>query len=337
MVELLENIQNEQAIILTAPPGWGKTYKLLEAISKLSRKVVFVFPLRALCDEVFTSAESFGINSCNCRSTQDFREIDWEYITLVTTTPECIDIDFEVSSKVSPVLVLDECHLIYYWGETFREKMFEIYHTLLATGSPLILLSATINEPILEKFKFDLGFNYSDIIHVNIGNRELKNYPHRIYYYPKIFRKHLYTDLFFAKSSGTKLVFCKYRQEVFELTKELEKRGCSVLSCVGGEAKRFMYKLQKIQALDFIVATNVVSHGVNLPQIAKIYFTYRVDNLDFYLQMIGRGGRDGSDFEIHTLNQDYFDRALLLKRVPSLVAKSISNKLKSYLYYLYEC
>ena len=138
MVELLANIQSEQAIILTAPPGWGKTYKLLEGISKLNRKVVFVFPLRALCDEVFISAMKFGINCCNSRSLKDFQKLDWNYVDLVVTTPECLDSDFERTAEVEPVVILDECHLIYYWGETFREKMFESYMSILATGAPLI-------------------------------------------------------------------------------------------------------------------------------------------------------------------------------------------------------
>lgn len=337
MIDLLGNIQSEQAIILTAPPGWGKTYKLLEGIKQLKRKVIFVFPLRALCDEVFLSAIKFGINSCNCRSLKDFQKLDWKLVDLVVTTPECMDSDFEDTAAVDPVVILDECHLIYYWGETFREKMFECYLSILSTGAPLILLSATLDEPIIDKFKFDLEFNYKSIIHINIGNRVLKNYPGQIFYYPAKFQKLLMGDIYYSHNKGVKLVFCQYRREVHDLAKDLQDRGYKVLSCVGGEAKKFTDDLQITKELDFIVSTSVLGHGVNLPNISKVYFTYPVKNLDFYLQMIGRGGRDGGPFELHTLNHNYFDRVQILKSVPSLLGKSISNKLKSYLYYLYEC
>lgn len=337
MIEILKNIQSDQAIILTAPPGWGKTYKLLEAIRELERKVLFVFPLRALCDEVYLAAESFEINCCNCRSVKDFKSLDWKFVDLALVTPECLGKDLDHLSSIEPIVILDECHLIYYWGETFREKMFESYLSTLSCSYPLILLSATVSRSIFKKLKFDLEFNYTDITHINIGNRELKNTPSNIFYYPRMFSHLLMLDILHSNSSGTRIIFCQYRDEVFELAQKIDQMGYEVLSCVGGEAKEFVEKLQVCQYLDFIVCTSVLGHGVNLPKISKVYFTYFVENLDFYLQMIGRGGRDGEAFELHTFNSNYFKKFHMFMSIPTLVFKSISNKLKSYLYYLHAC
>lgn len=337
MDELYLNIQHEQALIIIAPPGWGKTYKLLSAIKTHKRKTVFVFPLRALCDEVFLSAEKFGINACNCRGSRDFREINWDLIDLVLTTPECIDQNPEAYLPENTVIILDECHLIYYWGESFRERMLECYISLLSLEFPLLLLSATINLELLEKFKSHLELSYQDIFQCDFGNQQLKNMPKSVFYYPAVFKRHLMNEIYFSKNAKTSLIFCKYRNEVFELTKRLQEMNYSVLSCVGGEAKEFVEKLQTVGKLDFIVATSVVSHGVNLPEISKIVFTYRVENLDFYIQMLGRGGRDGSHFEIHTLNSNYFPKQSLIADIPRLILKIISNRLNSYLYYLHAC
>lgn len=337
MDELYLNIQSEQAMLVIAPPGWGKTYKLLNAIKKHKRKTVFVFPLRALCDEVYLSSIKLGINTCNCRTLADFRKVDWDYIDLVLTTPECIDENPEAYLPSDTVLILDECHLIYYWGESFRERMFDCYLSLLSLELPLLLLSATINFELLEKFTSHLELNYQDIFKCDFGNQKLKNMPKSVFYYPRVLKHHLMNEIYFSNNSKTSLVFCKYRNEVFELSQKLEAMNYKVLSCVGGEAKEFVEKLQITEQLDFIVATSVVSHGVNLPEISKIIFTYKIENLDFYIQMLGRGGRDGSDFEVHTHNLNYFSRSSILLQIPRQIFKIVSNRLNSYLYYLNAC
>ena len=54
--------------------------------------------------------------------------------------------------------------------------------------------------------------------------------------------------------------------------------------------------------LDLIVATTAISHGVNLPEIHRIYFAYPFKNRDFWIQMVGRGGRKGECFQVHTMD-----------------------------------
>src|SRR5690606_22468385 len=98
------------------------------------------------------------------------------------------------------------------------------------------------------------------------------------------------------KEASVKLIFCQYRTEVFQWEKELNENGFSCIPCVGGESKYMAKRLQENPRPDFIVATTVLSHGVNLPEIKKIYFTYKVSNIDFWVQMVARGGRKGEDY-----------------------------------------
>lgn len=337
MVELLTNLQSEQALLITAPPGWGKTYKLLDAISISKRKTIFIFPLRALCDEVFFSAEEFGINCCNCRSLRDFKDIEWDCIDLVLTTPECLDSNYLECLPREVVIIFDECHLIYYWGETFRQKLIDTFLDCMITSLPLIFLSATMSDKLIAKLKADVTFNYPDFTQINLGNQELKNLPSKIYFYPKVLGKLLNKEVRTPSSRGVTLVFCEFRDEVSDLRLELEDLGYSVLSCVGGEAGQFMVDLQHSATPEYIVATSVVSHGVNLPRISRIIFTYEVGNIDYYLQMVGRGGRDGSEFEIHTFDRSYFNGMSRYLMLLPILFKSISNTAKSYLYYLHAC
>ena len=332
-VPILNSLQLEQALIITAPPGWGKTYKLLNAITQASTKVCFIFPLRALCEEVYLQAHSRKIECVNLRTQEDFEVVHKIKPKLVITTPEMLN--HVIDSLEEYIFIIDEAHLFFYWGDSFRQKLNEIYFEILSRTLPVLFLSATMSESLKSRLEMDLNYNYTDIYHLNFGNQILKNYPTKIYFYPKRIQLWLKDEIYYGKTCGVQVIFCEFRNQVKCISKDLENRGFSTLSCVGGEAKEFSEILNTGFIPDFIVATSVISHGVNLPMIKKIFFLYKVENLDFYLQMVGRGGRTGDFFEIHTFNSDYFK--WYQYGFFSLLIKRLRNRVKSWLYCLYEC
>lgn len=333
MKHLLSAISLNQAFLVTAPPGWGKTYKTLFALKKLDINIVFIFPLRALCDEVYLSATQMGINTINLRSSRDWEVIKQKEFQLTLCTPELFP---GVEYFKNVIFILDEFHLFYYWGESFRNQLLEVYYDIASGANPLILLTATASMEIMEKTSRDLTINYRDIVHINITNQKLKNSPDKIFYYPRFFKKWMVDDYLYDVGDGCSLIFCQYREEVRFLGKELQAKGFNVLTCVGGEAKEFVQNLMSSEKVQFIVATSVISHGVNLPQIKKIYLTYNVEKIDFYIQMVGRGGRDGSKFELHTRNLNYFRKSEIFKGICYLLLKRVSNILKKTLAEIYD-
>lgn len=335
MDDLIESLEDETGLIITAPPGWGKTYKLLEALKKTRRKAVFVFPLRALCDEVYLQAVKKNMNVCNIRKQLDLDILKEDYFDLVLVTPECLNLKVIEQLSHDYVFIFDEFHLFFYWGDSFRTRMQEILIEVFSHSPACLFLSATMNQELLNRSKDLLELNFESIYHVNFGNQKLKNIPNKIYYYPRPCQNWMLDEIELNRTQGVKLVFCAYRNQVKALEKKWKERGLNVLSCVGGEAQDFILKLQDVESLDIIVATSVVSHGVNLPRICSLYFLYEVENLDFYLQMVGRGGRDGSHFELHTLNKDYFNKRVVYLSFLCVCLKRIRNKLKSFLYYSY--
>lgn len=333
MNDLIKSITHHDLILITAPPGWGKTYKLLDAIKQTGVEIVFIFPLRALCEEVYLNAVKKQIRTLNLKSSQEIEELSKINFQLILATPEVVFKHIELFANY--LFVIDEYHLFHYWGKTFRYKMLECLDEIRAYGNGCVLLSATMNKELIRECHQDLFKDYKRKYHLDFGNQKIKNPPHKIYFYFK--KKWILETIRADRSKGVKLIFCKYRNEVKSLEKYLKSLHFDVLSCVGGEAKLFMNELSSRNKLpDFIIATSVVSHGVNLPSIIKIYFLYRVENEDFYLQMLGRGGRDGSKFECYTMNYNIFQLKDIIKGFFTALVKNLSLKLKRRVYWAYD-
>jgi superfamily II DNA or RNA helicase len=103
--------------------------------------------------------------------------------------------------------------------------------------------------------------------------------------------------------TGVTLIFCRYRQEVMKTTLDLRTRGRVVWSCIGGESAAFSERVRNEAPPEFIVSTTVLSHGVNLPKIVRIIFLDPVNSLDFWIQMVARGGRRGEKFDVYSLEK----------------------------------
>ena len=56
-----------------------------------------------------------------------------------------------------------------------------------------------------------------------------------------------------------------------------------------------------------------MSHGVNLPEIKKVFINYEVKNYELWLQMIGRGGRQGSLYEVYSFDQFHLQEGQKIK------------------------
>lgn len=262
-------------LILSSPPGSGKTYWINGFSKAVSEsEILIISPLRALADE--------------CRDTLGKG--------VIVETPE----SWLVEKKMSKIVVFDEFHLLTYWGESFRPVMWEVFYELSQHAELMIGLTATISDPLKEVIGL-FSNHFDQVIWCDHGNQKFKNIPTS---YFKISTKKMMEDFILTErpmNGGVSLVFCPYRQEVFRMAHLLEKKGFVVWTCVGGESVEFSSKVRSEPQPDYIVSTTVLSHGVNLPKITKIYFMYQVKCLDFWIQMVARGGRKGEKFKIFAL------------------------------------
>jgi len=308
----LNLIPDSSFVLFLAPPAWGKTRMIEELWLEGERGIIFVSPLRALALEV---NERFKKRKdvFYLEKQGQWREIKNQYSQslkpFLITTPECLSENFygflENCNK-RPIVVLDEFHLFYIWGENFRPLLFECAMAFALTKVPLLGLSATMSSELVIKWKQDFSLSVDDLFLLDLGNQTLLYPPTRKHFYfpifPEMFRRRFIYELFKSKDE-TMLFFCARRNEVDQWLDFCERRGIFALGCKGGEVQTFIEALKMYPNPKVIFATSALSHGVNLPPLSKVFIGETLGRKDFWLQMAGRGGRKGEKYELFSFNE----------------------------------
>ncbi|MCK5073953.1 MAG: DEAD/DEAH box helicase [Bacteriovoracaceae bacterium] len=304
--------QQSSFILMLAPPGWGKTSLLIELYKKSKFKIIYLSPLRALAEEFYDRLT--GIFDSRVMMLRHFneRKKTLEIFTqnekaMMITTPELLDDGFlqGIKNGLGKIaVVFDEFHLFYYWGETFRLQLWEVAMMVANNNLSVLGLTATMDEQLLKKWETDFLLGMERLFVLDYGNQRLMNLPGKNVVYPfectKLLRKRFIYELL-SEKKRTLLYFCRYREEVKQWIKFCEFRNIPALGCVGGEVCDFVEKLKKYPVPRCIFATSALSHGVNLPSLSSVFISYKVNSKDFLIQMAGRGGRSGENFNLFSM------------------------------------
>lgn len=265
-------------LLLTSPPASGKTYwiKSFKETQK-SKRILVVSPLRALANE--------------CKE-------NWE-TEISVMTPE----EWMKKKESFDIVIFDEFHLNFYWGDSFRPLMWEMFYEVVENPELVVLLTATLTSEMRAEIEH-FSTHFDRMLWADQGNQQLKNLPQ---IYLRAPSKNWLIDVIFnePKTNSVRLIFCEFKDEVRSLAKMLNEKGYSTISCIGGESDQMASRLKDCPRPDFIISTTVLSHGVNLPSIQKIYFLYPTKNIDFWIQMVARGGRRGESYEVYSLEKPF--------------------------------
>lgn len=314
-----------QFTLLTAPVAAGKTKLVVEFYRENNYKVIFVSPLRALANEVYAKLESSEKNIflaggetplVDCM--EKFLEVRKSFfvVTMELMSEEFLEACALQSENI--IFILDEFHLFYHWGESFRPILHDRFLAILDTQSPVLGITATMSSELLLKLKEDLKYHNDVWFHIDYGNHQLHRKPVKIHCFhqmkPQLFHRALWRELRLKNPSDVYLIFCSFRSEVDELVSRSRRMGLKSIGCVGGEVEQFLLELKnRNEDVDCIFSTTTLSHGVNLPEIKKVFINYEVKDYDFWLQMIGRGGRRGADYEVYTFDAFHSTKKGLIK------------------------
>lgn len=307
--------------LLTAPVASGKTRMVVEFYREHDFKIIYLSPLRALANEVYSHLEKNGEKKIYLTGggvpLKDCLEsfINAKKSFLVTTA-ELLNEDFleELFKKEQKVIfVIDEFHLFYHWGDSFRPVLHEKLLAVLNFYFPVLAITATMSQSVMSLMKKDLSFYQDFWVHLDYGNHCLHRQPQKLVCFnglkPHYIQKSFWRELRQKKKKEIFLYFCAYRSQVDELVCRCERMGFKALGCVGGEVEKFLTEVENNEGeIDCIISTTTLSHGVNLPEIKKVFIDYEVKNYDFWLQMIGRGGRQGASYQVYTTDLFHTDK-----------------------------
>ncbi len=317
-------IQFNRDTTLVAPTGHGKTTFLLEVFDQRDFSMVYLSPLRALAEEFYERAlNEFGKDRVVfAKKVEDFQKYvhqNHQRNRMLVCTIESVPFGFleelALTLKESILVVFDEVHLFHHWGETFRPVLLDRFYEVKFLEFRTLSLTATLNQAIKEHFQLESDLSGQDSLIIDLGNYGLKTDPEKVYYFQpnqkKVMEKTLWYELHGKSKSETFLVFVAYRYEVDELCEYYQRRGFRVLGCVSGEVESFRKNLiefmhsedsDSLGTVDLIVSTSCLSHGVNLPPLSRVFLFYPVPHRDFWIQMVGRGGRRGEKFQVYEMN-----------------------------------
>lgn len=321
-----------QFTLLTAPVAAGKTKLVVEFYREQSYKVIFVSPLRALANEVYAKLESSEKNIFLAGGEVSLQDCMEKFLqsrkAFLVATMELLSEDFLeacAAQNEKIIFILDEFHLFYHWGESFRPVLHDRFLAILDTQCPVLGITATMSLDLLAKLKEDLEYHSDIWFYIDYGNHQLHRAPKKYHCFhglnPQLFHRAMWRELRLKNPTDVYLIFCSYRSEVDELVSRSRRMGLRSIGCVGGEVESFLLDLKnRNEEVDCIFSTTALSHGVNLPEIKKVFINYEVKDYDFWLQMVGRGGRRGADYEVYTFDAFHSGKNQRLK-----------NKMKIYL------
>lgn len=295
------------ALLMMAPPGWGKTTLILDLYDRITGKIVFISPLRALAEEFYTRAKERK-NIYMAKGAEEIKSfLSVEKSMLIATAEKLNESLIELGETEDILFIFDEFHLFYYWGDTFRPILQERLMCAANSKSKILAMTATMDEQLLKRWKRDFKNSMSHCYTLNLGNQVLLNKPEKIYNFrylnERVFNRAFIKEAMNDELSGTILIFVRLRVDVEKWMTFCDSLRIENIGCVGGEIPAFLDSLKQCPRPRCIISTSALSHGVNLPTISKVFLSYPIENIDFWIQMVGRGGRDGSSYDVYEVEK----------------------------------
>lgn len=345
--KIIKHVIDGDDVISLLPTSYGKSicYQMPYLITK--KNVIVISPLISLMEDQMRELREKNIgaiclNSTNKNKEKEIAEIHDGEAKIIYTTPEYLANNPELvenlafSNKLA-LVAIDECHCISNWGHSFRSDYKHLgFLKEIAPNVPVLALTATATDIVINDVSKSLGLDDPKIIKHSIDRPNL---------YIEIHQRNDFTletkivDLLKETTEGKTLIYCKTVKDTDKVAEKLKKLN---FKCEAYHAQKDTKERTAIQKnyttgdLDIIVSTIAFGMGINIPNI-RLMIHYNCSNdVESYLQEIGRAGRDGNlsrcfvfwsekDFVLsHTFLEDIKDKKVKLHKEADI------NYLKKY-------
>lgn len=302
--EVIQSVLSGQHTLAMLPTGTGKSlcYQLPGYL--LEGHIVIVSPLLSLMQDQVEQMKMNGekrVIALNSFLTYQEKKTAISNITkykFILISPEMLGMDqvIAVIQKLNVSLfVIDEAHCISQWGYDFRPDYLKLGFIRQKLNNPVTLaLTATATEEVRQDIMESLGiacwkeFVYSaDRKNIAITIENLEDYQKKLARLLELVR-HL---------QGPGIIYFSSKRLAEQTAAILHDEGITgVMPYHGGmdQEQRILIQQQFIYGqLDVICATSAFGMGINKENIRYIIHFHMPQQMESYLQEIGRAGRDG--------------------------------------------
>lgn len=329
--ETIESLLAGKDTLAILPTGTGKSLCYQFIGKYLKRSVLIVSPLISLMQDQVEQLRYSGEKAVVALNSQlSFAEkrfvlqniASFQYIYV---SPEMLG-SAEVLNALGQLelglFVIDEAHCISQWGPDFRPEYLNLGKIRKKLHEPLTLaLTATATPRVAQDITASLGLAQTgnvirypvDRPNIYLETQSFINEPEKLAYLLELL----------PKLNGKGIIYFSSKKKADEINENLVTKGfkSAVYHADLELTERFLVQQQFLNdQLDVICATSAFGMGINKPNIRYVIHYHMPNDLEAYVQEIGRCSRDGKT-GIAVLLYEPGD----LKRQEFLIEKTLPN------------
>ncbi|WP_416191193.1 DEAD/DEAH box helicase [Neisseria sp. CCUG12390] len=304
-------------LLAAAQTGTGKTAAfMLPSLERLKRyatastspamhpvRMLVLTPTRELADQIDQNVQGY-IKNLPLRHTVLFGGVNMDKQTadlragceiVVATVGRLLDHVKQKNINLGKVeiVVLDEADRMLDMG--FIDDIRKIMQ-MLPKQRQTLLFSATFSPPI-RKLAQDF-MNAPELVEVAAQNTTNANVEQHIIAVDAIQKRNLLERLIVDLDMNQVIVFCKTKQSVDQVTRDLVRRNIAAQSIHGDKSQQT--RLETLNAfkegsLRVLVATDVAARGLDIAELPFVINYELPTQAEDYVHRIGRTGRAGAD------------------------------------------
>lgn len=345
--EIIENCISGNDTVALLPTSYGKSicYQLPCLITK--KNVIVVSPLISLMEDQKKDLQDKNIdviclNSNNKTKNTDMKNLEKGDGKIVYTTPEFLIGNKEFIEKLVTqdklaLIAIDEAHSLSNWGHSFRSdyRKLDFFKDDFPT-IPILALTATATNAVINDIATNLKLKNPKIIKHSVDRDNL---------YIEVAMRDDNIDTKIVDiinkygSDGRVIIYCKTTNKTDSVAENMKKLGLKCESYHGKKTSDERMEIQKKfteNVINVVVSTIAFGMGINIPDIRVVIHYNCSNDIESYMQEIGRAGRDGKQSYCYMFynNQDFMMNYTFLNDITNFMAKKQKendiNYLKKY-------